>query len=100
MLAARADAMLDLAGPDRTHQAEAAITVAGGRASRRNEPDTTRRHAEAVLHLLWVGGQRLAITPGYWPDELANTVLAATRRADVLGYRDPAPGPAVERLVE
>jgi hypothetical protein len=75
----------DPAGPDRIRQAEAAVTAAAARAPRADESATMRRHAAAVLYLLWVGGPQLGINPEDWPDELADTVLAAARRADVPG---------------
>jgi hypothetical protein len=79
LLAARAHVLLDAAGPDRIRQAESAVTAAADRAPRAGESTTARRHAAAVLHLLWVGGQQLCITPEDWPNELADTVLAAAR---------------------
>ena len=83
MLAARTQVLLDAAGPDRIRQAEAAGTAPAGRAPRADESATVPRHPAAVLHLLWVGGPQLGINPKTGPDELADTVLAAARRADV-----------------
>jgi hypothetical protein len=79
MLAARSHVLLDAAGPERIRQAESAVTAAAVRASCAGESATVRRHAAAVLHLLWVGGQQLCIAPEDWPNELADTVLAAVR---------------------
>ena len=71
--------------------------------ARADESATVRRHATAVLHLLWVGGPQLGINPEDWPAELADTVLAAARRADVPVLVPPVTAltrQTVERLME
>jgi hypothetical protein len=65
----------------RMRQAESAVTAAAAdRAPCAGETAKVRRHAAAVLHLLWVGGEQLCISPEDWPNELADTVLAAGSR--------------------